>query len=529
MSTLPPDDFLHIKETYDLNPHRKQPFIWVSRLFFAALIALGVAGVIFSYQVTTSSEGTGSFPKLSIFSTIKQLVHTDQLLRGEDGDRINILLLGVGGAGHDGPQLSDTIILASYQPSTKNIGLVSIPRDLYAPIPGYGWRKINHANAYGELDAPGTGPTLASEVVEDIFKQPIHYYVRVDFDGFADLIDDLGGIDVTVENAFTDPAYPTVGKENEDCGTYTTSTNEEGETVQIPDYSCRFEVLRFTEGPIHMDGTTALKFVRSRHGTNGEGSDFARSRRQQLVLLAVRERVLSASTLLNPAKISRILDTLKDNIATNISGDELVRFGQIAKDIDTSTLKNHVLDTSAASPLYATSRGGAYVLLPKDDNWNSLEQIAANIFLEDPFSAPLTTQHVASTQGTQTESETSSKEPIVIEIQNGTTVSGLAYRTSQIVDGQGFSVRRVGNAAKKGYDETLIYDFTDGAYPKELHALSEYLGANLVLSPAGWRATGGKTIPSELALNTEEIAGLATADDVDFLVILGQNSTQIIR
>ncbi len=520
-------DFLEVKNTFELNPYRKRPVVWLGRLFFVALIALGVAGAIFSYQVTTSSDGTGSFPKLAIFSTIKQLVHTDQLLRGESEDRINILLMGVGGAGHDGPQLSDTMILASYQPSTKNIGLISVPRDLYVPIPGYGWRKINHANAYGEIEAQGTGPNLASQVVEDIFKQPIHYYVRVDFDGFAELIDELGGLDIAVENSFTDPSYPTVGKEDTNCGTFTESFNEEGEVIQVPDYSCRFEVLRFTEGPMHMDGETALKFVRSRHGTNGEGSDFARSRRQQLILLAVREQILSASTLLNPTKISRILDTLRDNIATNIESPELVKFAQIAKEANTGTLKNHVLDTSNESPLYATNRNGAYVLLPKDDDWTSLERLSTNIFLDNPLDAPFT--KLVKTGGSNTTKTEEVARTILVEIQNGTNVSGLAYRTSQIIDGQGFSVRRVGNADQKGYTETFIYDFTNGKYPKELKVLSEYLGAELILSPAGWRATGGKTIPAELIVKQSDFSDLANEADVDFLVILGQNSSEIIR
>lgn len=520
-------DFLEVKNNLDLNPYRKRPIIWLGRLFFVALIACGVAGVIFSYQVTTSSDGTGNFPKLAIFSTIKQLVHTDQLLKGEAEDRINILLMGVGGAGHDGPQLSDTMILASYKPSTKDIGLISVPRDLYVPIPGYGWRKINHANAYGEIEAVGTGPDLATKVVEDVFKQPIHYYIRVDFDGFAELIDELGGLDINVENAFTDPTYPTVGKEDADCGTFTESTNEEGEVIAVPDYSCRFEVLRFKEGPMHMDGTTALKYVRSRHGTNGEGSDFARSRRQQLILLAVRERVLSASTLLNPAKMSRILDTLRENIATNVETPEMVKFAQIAKEANTDTLKNHVLDTSNESPLYATNRNGAYVLLPKNDDWSSLERISTNIFLDSPLDAPYTKSVAKNT--TENTKNTEASKPILVEIQNGTSVSGLAYRTSQIIDGQGFSVRRVGNADTKGYEETFIYDFTNGKYPQELKVLSEYLGAELILSPAGWRATGGKAIPAELIVKQTDFSNLANDTDVDFLVILGQNSSEIIR
>src|SRR5690349_1069076 len=115
-----------------------------------------------------------------------------------------------------------------------------------------------------------------------------------------------------------------------------------------------------------MDGETALTYVRSRHGSNGEGSDFARSRRQQKVILAVKDKVFSAGTILNPARIGRILETLDANLATNLSTWELLRLADTFKDFDQTKLKSYVLDSSESSPLYATSLNGAYVLLPRN-------------------------------------------------------------------------------------------------------------------------------------------------------------------
>ena len=182
------------------------------------VVIAATAGIIFSYQVSTTSEST-AFPDFSLVSTIKHFVTSgSRELDGEDEDRVNLLLMGIGGEGHDGPQLTDTIIFASYQPSTGAIGMMSLPRDMSVPIPEYGYSKVNHANAYGEMNEPGSGPALASQVIGDVLSEDIQYYLRVDFDGFAEFVDAIGGVDVYVDNSFTDPNYPTLGREYDSCG-----------------------------------------------------------------------------------------------------------------------------------------------------------------------------------------------------------------------------------------------------------------------------------------------------------------------
>lgn len=512
----------------DTEPLTKKPrsrnrgvFLLKWMIFLSVFFAIVIGAL--SWNVASGTE-SGSFPSLSPLSLIKQFVGSNErMLNGEKDDRVNILLLGVGGAGHEGPQLSDTMLLASIKPSTKEVGMISIPRDLNVPIPDYGWRKINHANAYGEADERGTGPSLAASVVEDTFDEPIHYYVRVDFNGFAKLIDDIGGVDIYVDRAFTDSEYPILGKEDAECGptpepaepTINPDTGEEIPGVTpAPDYSCRYEVLSFKEGWTHMDGDTALKYVRSRHGNNGEASDFARSRRQQKILLAVREQLLSASTVFNPARIGRILETLKEHIATNVELWEITRLANILKDWDPNTIKNHVLDTSDDSPLYATSMNGAYVLLPKNDDWGALQRLADNIFLDD---------------GAIPASDTPSKPKFVkVEIQNGTAVSGLAFRTSQILDKGGYQVTQVGNAKTRGFEHTVIYDLTNGKRPDDLAALKDLLQADVTLSATGWIASGD-VIPNSLHLTPEDMEKMATDSSVDFLVILGQNAENLVR
>ncbi|MFA4845517.1 MAG: LCP family protein [Patescibacteria group bacterium] len=514
------------------------------------VVIAATAGMIFSYQVTSTTEST-AFPDFSLVSTIKHFVTAgSRELDGEDEDRVNLLLMGIGGEGHDGPQLTDTIIFASYQPSTGAIGMMSLPRDMSVPIPEYGYSKVNHANAYGEMNEPGSGPALASQVIGDVLDEDIQYYLRVDFDGFAEFVDAIGGVDVYVENSFTDPNYPTLGREYDRCGYEEVEevaevdevSEEPSELAQIleintetssdpsvlsdlptnqvevvPDYSCRFESITFSEGWTHMEGETALKFVRSRHGNNGEGSDFARSKRQQKVILAVKDTVLSASTFLNPTRISKMMNALENNIATNLDAWEIVRLAKELKNLDTSSITNHVIDASDSSPLYATVLNGAYLLLPKNDDWSPLQRIADNIFTPDE-----------ELNATFAQAPEEKPKFVRVEIQNGTNITGLAFRASQMLDGQGFEVAKVGNAATRDYEHTVIYDLTDGQRSEELKALRDFLQADVTLSATGWLLSG-EIVPKEITFTNEDSETLVTEDDVDFLVILGESASSLAR
>lgn len=487
---------------------------------FLFLLVGAVIASAFSYHVSTTGNSSGNFPKLSLFSTIRQLVDGDHL-DGEKNDRINLLLLGIGGEGHEGPQLTDTIIFASYQPSTEKLGLMSLPRDMSVPIPGHGYQKVNHANAFGEVEYQGGGPALAREVIGNVLNQKIQYDVRIDFEGFAKLIDDIGGIDVFVDRTFTDPQYPSHGKENASCGILmdqadATITEESPVPPASTDYSCRFEILAFEEGWTHLDGQTALKFVRSRHGTNGESSDFARSARQQKVLLAVKDKVFSISTILNPSRLSNILDTLKQNISTNMEISEILRFARAVKKMEADQITHQVIDASETSPLYATTLNGAFVLLPKNDDWNPLQKIAEHIFVAPSDQSRFT--------------QVSEKKPAFakIEIQNGTTVSGLAFRASQLLDGQGFEVTKVDNAVSRDYTHTVIYDLTNGQRASELNALKDFLKADVILSATGWMVSGN-VVPKGISVTDLEQKKLSTESDIDFLVILGENASSLVR
>lgn len=513
-----------LREKYQIPASPKKPFVVFGRVLLSMIVFASVAGATMSYNVSASSDASG-FPRFSLFSTIRHLVGAgDRLLKGEKDDRINILLLGIGGEGHDGPMLTDTIIFTSYQPSTNDIGMLSVPRDMAVPIPDQGWRKVNHANYFGEQIQEGGGPVLASEVIGDVIGQEINYYVRVDFDGFGKLIDDVGGVDVIVDTTFTDSQYPILGSEYDDCGTYnaqerTNPDTGETETVRVPTYECRYETITFTSGPMHLDGSTALKYVRSRHGNNGEGSDFERAKRQQKVIAGVKEKLMSSGTLLNPARLASIMDTLKENIATNISAWELLQFAGKMKNVDTTKIVNRVLDSSNESPLYATSLNGAYVLLPKNDDWGPVRQMAENIMVADPTS-------VATTSSSAKKPAASAVPSVRIEIQNGTSISGLAFRASQLLDGNGYDVTKIGNAAERAYKQTVIFDLTNGKKPSELKNLQKSIQAEITLSGTGEIASG-TLVPKGITLPTEDPQTLVTAKNIDFLVILGESASNL--
>lgn len=491
-------DFLQQK--YDIPTERevRAKVSRTGRLLMSVCTVLALVGIFFSYHIAQITHGDEKdIGSLSLFSTFSSsfarlITSGDKSLGGEESDRVNILLMGVGGYGHDGAQLADTMIFGSYQPSTNALGLLSIPRDLYVHIPGRGSSKINAANAYGEEAGEGKGLDLASQVVTNILDQPVDYVVRVDFSGFATLIDQLGGVDICVDQTFTDNQYP----------------EYEGSPTYI--------VLTFTEGCQHMNGDTALQYARSRHGDGGEGTDFARAARQQKILLAVKDRALSAGVLLNPAKLTRILNTISSHIATNLSFWEIIKLAKYAPNITTEHINMKVLDTAPNGPLYSTTilPGPGYIVLPRHDDWSDLKAIAKNIFTLGE--APTATPTVATTP---------TAPSINVEIQNGTTMSGLAFVTAQRLEGSNVNVVKIGNAVTKDFTRTTIYDMTSGRKAVELSALKEFLGADIVMANAGW-VYADNVVPTSLAATTP--LSLSTTENIDFLIIVGEDASSLV-
>jgi len=403
-------------------------------------------------QANPFSEGM--LAEIPILRQVRFLVSSpDRELKGEKDDRINILLLGMGGEGHDGPNLTDTIMVASIRPSDGHVAMLSIPRDLLVPLPKRGWQKINAANVFGEKDEPGRGAELARDVIQDLLGFDIPYYVRVDFNGFKEMIDAVDGVDVYVERSFTDHTYPT-----SDYGVQTVS---------------------FKEGWRRFDGETALVYARSRHGTNGEGNDFARAKRQQKVIMALKDKMLSSGTYRNPKTISDLLAALKSNIKTNLQIGEIVRLARMAQDIDRDKIGQKVLDNGPDSPLTDGVYGGAYVLVPKNNDWGALREAALNVFDEAIVAAPEPPKPETAAPGTSAPAIKAT-----VEIRNGSGASGVARTTAEATAKAGFTVGKIGNADTFEYEKTIVYDLTKGKNPDALSKIKGVVKASQTKSGA---------------------------------------------
>ena len=285
-------------------------------------------------------------PILASFSFLYNLtLNTSIELRKEKGGTINVLLLGIGGGDHEGPELTDTIIFANINIEKKTVNLISIPRDVWVPRLK---AKINKAYSDGQ-EKGKQGMLLAKETAREVVGQQIDYVAVVDFGGFIKLVDYLGGIDVTVLNTLDDYNYPLDGKEVDLCGKTTEEIEQFSATApaEIDSwnfYSCRYTHLHIDKGLVHMDGKTALSFVRSRHAEGAEGTDYARSARQQQVIAAIRQKMLSLGLLLNPLKIIGIYNIISSNIYHNIQAHEFDDFVKVAQKMQGAKIQNNVID-----------------------------------------------------------------------------------------------------------------------------------------------------------------------------------------
>lgn len=456
-------------------------------VFFALIVGiLATVGAAASYRA--SAKGTNVFAEvidLPGISDIRRFAWggNSSLPNAKiTGDQINILLLGVGGTGHDGPQLTDTMILASYDRKQNRMAMLSIPRDLAYPLGNGKFEKINSLNAWYESSNPGQGAQKTADAISELLNTHVDHVIRVDFDGFAKFIGALGGINLTVEKSFTDTSYP-IG---ENSGWRTVS---------------------FEKGPTTMDGQRALEFVRSRHGNNGEGSDFARSRRQQLVLQAVKDKLFSLGTLANPKKISDLINILSGHIQTDLSSWDMISYAPLAASIDRNNLTMRVLTDAADGELVPANVGGAYMLFPRKPDWSEIRYIANNPFVtkEDE------------------RKQLAPQSPIVLEIKNGTTYEGYAFQVSQKLKKQGYQVSSISNAAHKGYERTMLFDLTNGKKTSELVGLKKILDADV--TSAEPTNTNGRRVVYGPNMTAETIDSSTT----DILVVLGESSLGLIN
>src|SRR3989338_9738322 len=310
------------------------------------------------YSFTKANNITSQF--------LIKLITNKQLSIKSYQDRSNILILGFSGGNHEGSDLSDTMMVLSIDPNKKDALFISIPRDLWVPSLK---AKINTAFHYGEEKKPGSGGmVLAKATVSEVIGEPIQYALGLDFSGFRTLIDLLDGIEVNIEDSFEDDKFPIEGKENDFCG---------GD----PTFSCRYEKISFIKGVQHMDGAMDLKYVRSRYASGKAGTDFSRSKRQQEVILAVREKLFRLSPISDRQKVVDFINTFNSTIKADMNWSEKLSFARIFSTMNNKNLRHITLDTGDKKqntkgylinpPLWQYN--GEWVLAPRSGDFNEIQ------------------------------------------------------------------------------------------------------------------------------------------------------------
>lgn len=470
------------------SPRFNKKLWWIPGLLVCLVLILGYW--VYRSQAVSSPDRDGT-----LLQQIGNLVdYSNEPLLGEADDRINVLLLGIGGAGHDGGTLTDTMMVASIKPSTKQVALLSLPRDLIVKIYNsddkndWSGHKINSAYVYG-------GIPMALDKVSEVTGLKLHYYVLLDFDGFRQVIDDVDGVDVTVEHNF-EGLY----------GAKELSTPcPQKDLYQLDDGA--YCGIRFKKGEQHFDGEQALIYARIRKlapnsGNAEEGSDFARAHRQQQILESFKAKLLSANTFIRPTRVSNILADIDAHLDTNLKISEVGRLLSLVGDVSSDQIIHQVVDNSVGglvtTKIYEPTGASVVVPVAGDYNYSEIRQVAKKIFHMKPEAEVEADTAIDPTAAT-------------IQILNGTSTVGLAAQTAAVLQNQGFTSVTVANAPTNDYLETRIYDFTDGDQSATIELLQATVGGTVATTPE--RDTLVSLDPNGIHFDTE----------ADFIIILGSD------
>lgn len=394
----------------------------------------------------TSSDGSFTLP---------------QIIRGgEDGqtglsgvalpdysnkERVNILLLGVDRRPDEVYSRTDTMMLVTIDPKSRTAGMLSIPRDLWVSIPGYDEDRINKAYFFGDRDEyPGGGPALAMKTVQYNLGVPVHFYAKIDFRGFEEVVDTLGGIEIDVPQTIDDPTFP--------------------------DNNYGYDPFYLEAGHHSLNGHDAMRYARTRHSSGG---DFSRAKRQQQVMLAIRDKALQLDMI---PHIPELWASMSSTIETDLQLVDIVELAQLADDIDASNIQTAVIDSDMTVD-YVVPETGAQVLLPLREK---IGVVVDDIFSEkEPADGPSKAelqaiqaqatalaenqaQQIAEADQRREEIKTFlAQENAKLVVQNGTNVANLASQTASYLNSQGFNIVQFGPADSTSYTNTVIVVYNE--------------------------------------------------------------------
>ncbi len=429
-------------------------------LLIVSTLAIGGTAGYYFFKTKSVFQGGGSAPALA--------KNVDPVkLKGEGDGRINVVLFGIGGEGHDGAYLTDTIVIVSIDPVQNEAAMMSIPRDLWVKQESGGYTKINAIYAFErervfartkDKDAANKAAAAAAQkVLTTVTGIPMNYFMTVDFSGFEKAIDTVGGLDMTVpkELAVSERLWDEATRKN--------------------------YFLNVQAGQQHFDGKRALYYARSRH-TSPRG-DFDRAERQRQVILALKEKVQSAGTYANPVKVTQLLSAFGDHVRTDLTINEMMRLYDIGKSIT----PDKVASVGLADPPQSLVRNGTVdslsVVIPSAGvgNYDDIRAFVRNN-LKDAFLK---------------------KENASVLVLNGTSIDGLAGRKSTELKSYGYNVISAASAPTKTYTKSVIVDMRGGAKKYTKNYLEKRFGVTATTSMPDPAITPG---------------------DADFVIILGTDA-----
>ena len=409
----------------------------------AVFVFLG-AGIHIFFQVNHAAQTVSIRPDASpsVLGAAKAVFasrENQKPLRGEEDGRINILLLGKAGEAYAGRNLTDTIIVASVDTETHRAALLSIPRDTLAKLPDSDANvKVNTLYARGlEKENPFE---IVRETISDITGLPIHYALSVDYDGFSQVINALGGVNVMVERDIYDTRFPG------------------------PNYS--YETFALEKGFHTLDGETALKYVRERH--SDPRGDFGRAARQQQVVRSVKDKIMSTRTFLNPFAVSRLLTSLEENVRTDMGIEEIPRAISLMQETDLANIETVVVDAwrpeslLRVSHVYLDNGQRMFALVPRTGNFDEVRELAEHVFDYSYLEK-------------RKEAIVSEKASAVL-LYSG-NFSRAANNIRQLLLDAGLSEAHTAYSEEHSIGETRVADMTDKRKPYALDEIIRLLGA----------------------------------------------------
>lgn len=416
---------------------------WKRGFLSILIIVLLIGGWLgFKFLYNTGKIFHGNI--LGILSTTK--------LRGEDTGRVNILMAGNSSddVGHDGAALTDSIMIISINTKDHSAFMLSVPRDLWVDIPGFGHAKINEAYVDGQNEKFNQsgyfsgGMGLLQKVIEQNFNINLDYYALVNYGAFRDAVNAVGGIDFNVKSE--DPR-----------GLYDPNR----------DYVTNGPLVKLSNGWHHLNGEEALDLARARgdpsvygYSYGFPGSDFDRTAHQREELLALRSKVLTTGVLANPLKISNLMDALGKNVSTDFTLSEVHRLYDITKDLNGSAIQSLSLNQANGKDLLAsyTSPVGTSALIPAAglDDFSQIEAFLKQSMSSDPLV----------------------REGATVVVLNATTTSGMAAKASKVLTGKGIDVTATDDAQAVQTTTTII-DTSNGKKPATKQLLEKLYGNHI--------------------------------------------------